>query len=133
MGLTVGDRFETPSRTIRECDLRTLVELGGYTHPLFTDPEYARRSLFGRTPLPGQAVLLLMGGLIEQSGRFDEAVALVGFEDVRFVAPAFDGDEIRVEVEVASRERRIVTMRWRCLDRLGEPLVEATARMLLHA
>ena len=71
---SVGDRFHTPSRTLDDVAVRALISHGGFTHPLFTDPEFAAASAFGKTPLPGQAVLMVMGGLLEQSGRFDDNV-----------------------------------------------------------
>lgn len=133
---SVGDTFESPLMRVEDETARALIRLGGYTHPLFTDPAYAAASPFGRAPLPGEAVLLLMGGLAEQSGRFDETVvALLGFTDVRFRAPVFPDDEIRVAVEVLGKEQRdgrgVLTMAWRCL-RGPETLVESTARMLFR-
>jgi acyl dehydratase len=137
--LSVGDSFETPSRAIDDETVRSLVAAGGYTHPLFTDAAYAAASPFGRTPLPGQAVLLIMGGLVEQSGRFDDTViALTGLDDVRFLTPAFAGDTLHVSVGVAAKEpsgsgaRGTLIMGWRCLNERDEPVVEATARMLFR-
>jgi acyl dehydratase len=137
--LDVGARFTTPSRTIDEETVRTLIEIGGYTHPLFTDAEFAAASAFGRTPLPGQAALLLMGGFVEQSGRFDDTVvALTGLDGVRFLAPAFEGDTLRVVVEIAGKEpsgsgkRGTLVMTWTCLNQRDEEIVSATARMLFH-
>jgi acyl dehydratase len=134
--LSVGDVFTTPRRRIDASEASELIRIGGYTHQLFTDPAFAASSTFGRSPLPGQAVLLLMGGLVEQSGRFDDTViALLGFEDVRFMAPAFPGDELHVEVEVVAKEPRsdrgVLTMSWTCrTDR--DTVVQATARMLFR-
>jgi acyl dehydratase len=132
----VGDRFTTPSLRLDADLMRVLIERGGYVHPLFVDPEYAAASELGRTPLPGPAVLLLIGGLAEQSGRFDGTViALVGFDEVRFLAPAFEGDLVHADVEVLEREDRsgrrgLLTMRWRMLRDDGAVLCDARARML---
>ena len=130
--LSEGDTFRTPARTITEADVQQLVEAGGYTHPLFTDHEFAAASPFGRAPLPGQAVLLLMGGLIEQSDRFDETtIALLGFEEVRFRKPAFAGDTLDVEVLVVEKEPRgAIVFLWSARNRSGDVVCEARARML---
>lgn len=135
--LAVGDSFETPSRTVDAETVRELVATGGYTHPLFTDEAYAAASPLGATPLPGQAVLLLMGGLVEQSGRFDETViALTGLDRVGFRTPAFAGDTIRVAVTVEAKEpsrsggRGTLVMQWACRNQRDELVAEATARML---
>jgi acyl dehydratase len=135
--LEEGERFESPSRKVDETLMRQLIQLGGYTHPLFTKPEFAKTTPLGRTPLPGEAVLLIMGGLLEQSGRFDETtIALVGFDEVHFKAPAFAGDEIRVLATVLSKKvsssgaKGLVTFSWECLNSQGETLVETKAKML---
>lgn len=137
--LAVGETFATPGRRLDEEAASTLVRLGGYTHPLFTDPEFAARGPFGRAPVPGEALLLLMGGLVEQTERFDDTtLALLGFDEVRFLAPGFPGDTVRVDVEVAAKEQRsegrrgVMTMLWRCANDRGQILVEATARMLFR-
>ena len=137
--LSVGDRFSTPSVTIDDAMVKELIATGGYTHPLFTDPSYAAATTFGKTPLPGQAILLLLGGLVEQSGRFDETVvALIGIDSVEFLAPAFAGDTLTGEVEVlgkepsASGKRGTVVMAWRCRNGHGQQLLESTTRMLFN-
>jgi len=137
--LSVGDRFHTPARTLDEETVRSLISIGGFTLPLFTDPAFAAASGFGRTPLPGQAVLLLMGGLVEQTGRFDDSViALTGFDAVRFLKPAFAGDTVMTDVEVIAKEptpsggRGVMVMAWRCVKTGGERIAEANARMLFN-
>jgi acyl dehydratase len=136
---SVGDRFPTPARTLDEDSVQALIAHGGFTHPLFTDTAFATASGFGGIVLPGQAVLMVMGGLVEQSGRFDESViALTGFDTVRFQRPVHAGDTIRVEVEVLAKEetpsggRGVLVMSWRCVKGGGEPVAEATARMLFN-
>lgn len=135
--LREGEAFSTPTYTVTDADVDDLVRVGGYTHPLFADAAFARRSPFGRRPLPGQALLLLMGGLVEQTGRFDETViALLGFRDVRFVAPAFAGDTIRVDIAVRAKElkadgrRGLLEMGWTARNAQDEVLVDAVATML---
>lgn len=137
--LSPGVTFTTPGIDISGDDASALIRIGGYTHPLFTDPAYAAASPFGRSPLPGEAVLHVMGGAVEQSGRFDDTVvALIGLDGVRFLAPAFGGDTLHVVVEVTGRQvrpngkRGEVVMVWRCRNERGETLVEATATMLFR-
>ena len=137
--LTPGETFTTPALRIDADDAAALIRIGGYTHPLFTDPAYAAASTFGRSPLPGEAVLHAMGGMVEQSGRFDDTVvALLGFDMVQFTAAAFPGDLLHVLVEVLGKDirpggrRGEVTMAWRCRNERSEPLVDATARMLFR-
>lgn len=137
---TTGMRFAGGARTVTESLVTLLTSLGGYTHPLFTDATYvAAASPFPSSPLPGQAVLLLLGGLAEQSGAFDESVvALVGFEQVGFRRPALPGDTLRLDMEVvaldraAAGDRGVVTLAWRCTNQRDEVVLEARARMLVR-
>lgn len=133
----VGETWSSQARALTDDDVAALIRIGGYTHPLFTDPAFAATTPFGRTPVPGEGILHVMGGLAEQTGRFDDSViALVGFEDVRFRAPAFAGDPLRLEIEVLDKEpkgeRGILVMAWRCLDARDEVVCEARARMLFR-
>lgn len=133
--LEVGSNALSPTRTITAEDLDAMVVVGGYTHPLFVDPEYAARSPFKRRPVPGQGLMLLMGGLAEQSGVFDDTtIGLIAFDTVRFLSPAFAGDAIQLDMEVISKERDhagrgVLVFAW-LLHRDETLLVEAIARML---
>src|SRR5688500_15562350 len=84
--LAIGERITAPTLVIPSAAAGLATTLGGYTHPLFTDPDYVRTSTpFSTSPLPGSLVLFLLGGLAEQSGAFDETtVAMVGIDNVRF-------------------------------------------------
>jgi acyl dehydratase len=135
--LSIGDSFATPSRSLTGKDLSSLISIGGFTHPLFTDAAFAASSPFGRTPAPGQALLLLMGGLVEQSRRFDDTtIGLVGLDGVRFLKPAFAGDTLHVEVEITAKDARtsrdVLTMQWRCVNGTGDLIVETSATMLFR-
>ena len=127
----------SPSRRLDTTESEGLVRIGGFVHPLFTDAEYLARSKFASRPWPGQALLLVMGGLLEQTGLFDElAVALVGYDKVRFVSPAFDGDVIRVEVEqiglIPGNSLDIGLFDATAFRSDGQVLVETTMRFLLR-
>jgi acyl dehydratase len=135
--LEVGETFEGPPTQLDEDAMRRLIEIGGYTHPLFADPAYAAASVFGRSPVPGAGLLLLMGGMAERSERFDEdTIALIGYDRVRFRSAAFPGDVVRLRIEVVGKEpgtgRGQMTFEMTCLNQHDETLVEATARFLLR-
>lgn len=127
--------------TVTDDLVQGLVELGGFVHPLFTDPDYVRdhSPLPGR-PLPGTALLHLMGGLAEQSGVLDGTVlALLGFGEVAFAAPAMVGDRVRLELEIGATTptskpgREVLELSWRAVrDPDGAVLARAVARMLVQ-
>lgn len=128
-------RARSPLRRLTAEEGDALVQIGGYTHPLFTDPDHLAASPFPSRPWPGQALLLLMGGLVEQTGLFDDrVVALLGFESVDFLGPAFDDDALYVEVEElpapAGGNGRTGRFTWRACREDGTALVTAVAVFL---
>lgn len=136
--LTIGDRLSAPQVAIPD-DAREVTRIvGGYTHPLFTDDDWVRdHSPFATGPVPGEFVLFLLGGMAERSGAFDETtIALVGLDEVRFAAPAFPGDDIRLTMEVVGKEpsgsgrRGSVRLRWTCTKADGTEVLSAIATFL---
>lgn len=108
----------------------------GYVFPLFHDAAFAHRAGFGAIPVPGELVLLLLGGLAEQAGVFDETtLALTGLDEVRFRTPCHVGDTIRLEMEVVGRElsssgrRGFLTFAWTCFNQRGDTVLEARATL----
>lgn len=127
--LTVGTRFTTGSVILEGTDARTVVDLCGYTHPMFA----------GEGPpemIPGQLVLALAAGLLESSGRIgDDVIALVGLDKVRFEGPLAPGQELTVDVEVTDRsttsrtDRDLLELTLRANSQ-GRPVVTALATFL---
>lgn len=123
--------MRTPSVLLTEELVGTLVDRGGYTHPLFHPDDPARR------PLPGQAVLLLMGGLVEQSGVLDHAIAMLEIRRARFTATALPGASLHVEVEPgeatptrSGKASQVVT--WTAYDDEDTTIAEAEVLMLVR-
>ncbi|GGM46107.1 MaoC family dehydratase [Dactylosporangium sucinum] len=113
-----------------------LVASGGYTHPLF-NPTPAQRSSGVAAPLPGQGVLLLAGGLAEQSGALDDAIALVELKSVTFLRMVRAGQVLSLEltpgVERATKSGKVIReYRWLVREHGGDPVMEATAVMLMN-
>ena len=117
----------------------TLVRVGNYTHPLFSDLEVAKSSGMPALPLPGQALLLLAGGAAENSGLIDDAIALVGLNETLFLKPAFAGDFVTLELTELDRtptskgDKAIANFSWRITNQRGEILATTTAAMLRRA
>ena len=111
-----------------------MTTLSGYTHPLFTDATWPGRAVLGGVPLPGGALVGLMGGLAEQSGLFDGApVVLAGFQDVRFRHPVLVGDTIWVDVVVVAKETSSsgqgrVEVDWTARNQHGNQVASVRAR-----
>lgn len=123
-----------PSVTVTAELVDTLIRRGGYTHPLFNPPDPGSD---GGPPLPGQAVLLLMGGLVEQSGQLDDAIALLELRRMRFHQLVRAGTTLRVRIErLASRStssgKVVAELRWTAVDADGADVAEAEAVMLMN-
>ena len=116
----------------------TLVRIGNYTHPLFSELEVVKNSGMSALPLPGQALLLLAGGAAENSGLMDDAIALVGLNETLFIKPAFAGDFVTLELTELDRtltskgDKAIATYSWRITNQHGEILATTTAAMLMR-
>lgn len=100
----VGQRWVTRGRTITEADVVNFAGLSGDFFPLHVDEDYARRTRFGRRVAHGFLVLSVASGLVPASPEAVEA--LYGLDRVRFVAPVFIGDTVRVELEVTELRPR---------------------------
>jgi hypothetical protein len=127
----VSSELVTPGVDVTADLVHELIGLGGYTHRLFQvhgagqDP-----------PLPGQAVLLLMGGLVEQSGALDDATALLELRRVRFRRMVTPGTSLSVRLsagaETTTASGKVLREYvWTAVDGAGEILAEAEVLMLM--
>jgi acyl dehydratase len=130
----IGDQFTSSTFRLDADRARDVLAWSGYVHPLFTDPTYAAKVGLAGGIVPGELVLLVLGGLAEQTGVFDETtIALVEFESVKFKKPATSGSTLRLNMELlkkhasSSGRRGFLTFRWTCLDQADEVLLEADA------
>jgi len=124
----------TESTKVEQELIDTLVRVGGYTHPLL-NPTAEQRSQGAAAPLMGQGMLLLAGGLAEQSGALDDVIALVGFTDVRFHTMVRAGSSVHLVIYLSgtrttSSGKRLSEYRWTVHDDETNLVLEATALML---
>jgi len=123
--------LRTPPVEITQALIDDLVRLGGYTHPLF-DPAGDAPA-----PMPGQGVLLLMGGLVERSGLLDRAIALLELREVRFLRMLRAGTTLHVELapgpsEPTSSGKVVQHYDWTAVDAEGGRILQARALMLMR-
>lgn len=91
-----------PGRTVTSQDNLTFSLLTQNQHPLHIDHSYAEGTRFGQPVVVGVLVLAIAVGqsVADISGR---AVANLGYDDVRHLAPTFHGDTIYSETEVLDK------------------------------
>jgi 3-hydroxybutyryl-CoA dehydratase len=136
----VGDRASAPSRTITETDIVQFASLSGDWHPLHTDAEYAKESIFGERIAHGMLVLAIGTGLLFRSSdnitlpRF--SIVAAGVDKVRFVAPTKIGDTVSLESEVTQMQRMgtdrgLITVRHRMVNQRREVVLTFSTKTLV--
>lgn len=98
---TIGQVQESPARTITETDVVTYSWISGDSNPMHTDAEYAGRSPLGQRIAHGTLGMSIVTGLSARMGDFDgTAIAALGVDEWRFLAPIFIGDTVRLRTTV---------------------------------
>ena len=99
---SVGQIFRhSIRRTITEADNVLISTLTHNPAALHLDEEYCREHTeFGRRVVNSCLTLSLMVGISVHDTTLGTTVANLGWDEVRFPAPLFHGDTIRVETEV---------------------------------
>lgn len=100
--LYVGMEFLSPGRTITDADLVGFAGLTGDFSELHTSDVYAKSSQFGRRVAHGMLGLAYAHGLMwARTGELRQsAIAFLGINEWKFVAPLFVGDTMFVRYSV---------------------------------
>jgi acyl dehydratase len=102
-----GTVLRTPARTLTEAEFSAIINASWENGPLHTDAEYMRGTVFGRPILGGPCLVAVTAGLTSTTmyaawnAAGLDCYAALGIDEVRYDAPVFAGDTIRVEIEVA--------------------------------
>lgn len=100
----VGQVFDHPlRRTVTETDNLLVSTLTHNPTPLHLDAEFMKDSEFGRILVNSCFTLSLMVGISVNDTTQGTAVANLGWDEVRFPAPVFIGDTLRIETEVMDK------------------------------
>jgi len=111
--MEIGDKFITKSRVVTRTDLELYAISTGDTHPMFLSEEYAK-SFGWRTQLvPGLLTFSIAVGLLIQSGFISDVIAFLGTDKVKFNAPVYPYDSIKVEAEILSK-KQTKSANWIC-------------------
>lgn len=100
---TIGDIYEhRPGRTISEADNTWFTLMTMNQHPLHFDAAYAAKSEFGRPVVNSCLTLSIVVGM-SVSDISQKAISNLGWNDIRLVAPVFNGDTIYADSEVVAK------------------------------
>jgi 3-hydroxybutyryl-CoA dehydratase len=134
--LSVGDRFETAGRTVREPDILQFADLTGDAHPQHVDPDWAAGSRFGEQIAHGLLVISFAVGLLPLDAN--RVVALRRVDDAVFKRPVKIGDALRVEGKITALKELdpdtgLVETALRILNQDGRLVVRVTVELVWRA
>ena len=125
------------SKTIFESDNNLFSLLTMNHHPLHTNVDYARESQHGQILVVGTLVFSLAVGITvpDISGK---AIANLGYEDVKHLAPVFIGDTIYVKSRILEKtesktkpDRGIVHVESIAYNQHGEDVLSFRRKVLI--
>jgi acyl dehydratase len=136
----VGDVYRhAGGRTISEADNTWFTLLTSNTHQVHVNADYASRTEFGRPLVVSTLTLAIVTGLsVADVSR--NAVANLGWDEVRLTAPVFAGDTLYASSEVLevrpSRSRPgqgVVRVRTTGTNQRAESVIEFERTILVYA
>lgn len=130
----VGMQSVTSGRTITETDIVMFAGFSGDWYQLHTDKEYAAGTMFGQRIAHGLLVLSVASGLV--SLKPGVVMAFYGIDKLRFTAPTFIGDTIRVESEILEKSDKgsfgVITAKQEVKNQRDEVCNTATLKLALN-
>lgn len=103
----IGDTTASETgRTVSESEVYAVAGLEGNYSPLHTNQEYMKETEFGARIAQNSLLITLSNGLSNQTPWNPNTIAAYGRDHIRFIAPVFIGDTLRLEREVVNKEQR---------------------------
>ena len=135
----VGDVYTTPSITVTETHVVNWACLTMDFYPLHMDKEYAAKTQFGQRLAHGPLIFGMAVGLVSIAGfAGDSAVAWLGVDNLKMLAPVFIGDTITVIVEVMDRkptskpDKGVQTWRYSVKNQRAETVMVFDYKLMFH-
>jgi len=97
-------------RTLTQADFDAFAQLSGDDNPIHVDPDFSRRSRFGRTVAHGMLLSTILSGLL---GRLAPGCRQVS-QKLMFPAPTYAGEPMRFSVLRKSDDGRHVVAEVGC-------------------
>ena len=135
--LSVGDRVDCGSCTVRAEDIDAFAALTGDRFEIHMTQEAARRHGFSDRVAHGLLVLSLIDGLKNRAPAQFAARASLGW-DWRFAAPVLAGDRISVGIEVTAidaarrEDQAVLTLEFDVVNQDGVEVQAGTNRLLVY-
>lgn len=135
----IGDVYTTAAITLTETHVVNWAGLTLDFYPLHMDREYAAATQFGERLVHGPLIFALSVGLVGSAGfAGDSAIAWLGVDNLRMLAPVRIGDTVKVAVEILEKRptsnpnKGIQVWRYTVTNQRDEPVMEHDYRMMFH-
>lgn len=135
----VGDIYTTPGITVTETHVVNWACLTMDFYPLHVNKEYAAKTSFGERIAHGPLIFGLAVGLVAQAGfGGDAAIAWLGVDNMKMLAPVKIGDTITVVVEVMDKratskpEKGIQIWKYSVKNQRDEVVMVFDYKMMFH-
>src|SRR4051812_27101508 len=134
----IGQRFETPRRTVIEADIGAFAGLTADFNPLHMDEEFAAKSDFKGRITHGPMIVGMAFGLASRADLMDGTVLALLEISWKFVKPVRPGDTISAvftlldKRETRAPDRGVVTLKIDVLNQHGEIAQIGTAKTLIQ-
>jgi acyl dehydratase len=134
----VGQRFETPRRTVIEADISSFAGLTADFNPVHMDELFAAESDFKGRITHGPMIVGMAFGLASRADLMDGTVLALLEIGWKFIKPVRPGDTISAVFTVLDKretrapDRGVVTMQIDVLNQHGEIAQTGTAKALIR-
>lgn len=133
---SLGDRFESPGKTLTDAHFLFFAGMTGDAHPLHYDDEYARQTKFGRRLAHGLLLTSLTAvGASTLAPVIEASIVAFVEQTTRFKGPAFVGDTIKPRHEVVGLERKrsagLLTLAVTLTNQRGDVVLDGEHRYLI--
>jgi acyl dehydratase len=133
---TLGDHFESPSRTLTDAHFLFFAGMTGDNHPIHYDEEYAKKTRYGHRLTHGLLLASLTAvGASTLAPLIEHSIVAFVEQTTRFRAPVFVGDTIHPEHEVIGLERKrsagLLMLKVALRNQRGEIVLEGEHRYLI--
>jgi len=132
-----GAEFATGLRQITEADVVTFLDLSLLKNPIFLDDKAAQSMGHPKRILPAPLLISVAMGLCQQRGLFDQMVAVLEFDYVKFQKPSYLGDSVQVRSRVVLArptrhvQRGLVRLNFELHNQRRESVLEMQAVYLM--
>ncbi|MFP6744615.1 MAG: MaoC/PaaZ C-terminal domain-containing protein [Alphaproteobacteria bacterium] len=125
--IAIGGRIEF-TKTVTADDIERFAELTGDFDPLHLDEDFCKTTPYGARIAHGALIIGYMSSASSMmTGNIDRAVASLGYDRIRLVAPVFIGDTVTTTYEIVATdpERNRATAKITVTNQHGETVAVA--------